>query len=71
MPYKDAERQREYMRAWRETHPERVRAYQRSAVLQSAVSRGRFPSLSSVERHLFSEEELLRVVACVVQRCAG
>ena len=63
MPYRDREQQRAYMRAWRATHPERLRCHRRAEVLQSAFQRGRLPSARVVERHGFTREELRPLVS--------
>ena len=67
MPYADPERQREYMRTWRKTHPEQLKGYQRASVLQSAVTKRRFPSASSVKHHSLTKEELIHIVTCMVE----
>ena len=65
MPYKDLQRQREYMQTWRGAHPERIRAYQRAAVLRSAITKRRFPAMRSLNRHSLTTQELMDVVVSV------
>ena len=66
MPYRDPERQREYMKEWRVANAQRVASYQRAAVLSSAMKGCRFPTPKSVQRHGLTEEELVRVVASML-----
>ena len=66
MPYRDPEKQCAYMKTWRAANTQRVGGYRRAAVLDSALSKHRFPSLRSIERHRLTEEELMRIVAGVV-----
>ena len=57
------------MKAWRATNPQKIGAYQRAAVLESALRMRRFPTRRSIERHSLTEDELMRVVASVVRTC--
>ena len=49
MPYADAEKQREAVRAWREAHPERVREHRKKSMVKKAAKERRLPGISSIE----------------------
>ena len=59
------------MIAWRAKNAPKVDAYQRTAILESALCKGRFPTPRSIARHGLTEEEITRVVASVMRTCAS
>ena len=67
MPFKDPGRKREYMREWRATNRHRVEEYHRTALLNAALRKNRFPTARSVTRYALTEEELQRVLSSVVR----
>ena len=66
MPYADAEKQREAVRAWREAHPERVREHRKRSMVKKAAKERRLPRLSSIEHHSLTDEEVMQLVKRVL-----
>ena len=66
MPYADAEKQREAVRAWRKAHPERVREHRKKSMVKRAATERRLPRLSSIEHHSLTDEEVTQLVKRVL-----
>ena len=66
MPYADAEKQREAVRAWREAHPERVREHRKKSMVKKAAKERQLPRLSSIEHHSLTDEEVMQLVKRVL-----
>ena len=66
MPYADAEKQREAVRAWRKAHPERVREHRKKSMVKRAAMERRLPRLSSIEHHSLTDEEVTQLVKRVL-----
>ena len=68
MPYRDAEEQKAYMRAWRAEHADQVRAYRREEILKKSLLNARVPSRRTIETHKLTTEEIRPIVTRVLQR---
>ena len=62
MPYRDASRQREAVRMWRATHPEKVQQYKKESAIKRAVSERKLPSANSIQHHRMSRDEVVQIV---------
>tara|TARA_B100000795_G_scaffold75206_1_gene53429 strand:- start:79 stop:309 length:231 start_codon:yes stop_codon:yes gene_type:complete len=66
MPYADIERQREAVRQWQESHPEKMKAYRKTMFMKRAIDKRRFPQPSSIQRHALTEAEVMQLVEGVL-----
>lgn len=61
MPF-TGEVKRMYNRKYVETHPDKLRAMRRSAILRRAMRSGRLPTTHSIRVHGISDEELVYIM---------
>jgi ferric-dicitrate binding protein FerR (iron transport regulator) len=66
MPYADPERQREAVRQWQESHPEKLKAYRKTMFMKRAIEKRRFPQPSSIQQHAITEDEVIQLVEGVL-----
>ena len=66
MAYRDPQRAKEAVRAWRQANPDKVRQQRRAAMLKRAVGKRRFPRLSSITQHKLSDDEVLCIIHAVM-----
>ena len=66
MPYADIARQREAVRQWQESHPEKLKAYRKTMFMKRAIEKCRFPQPSSIQRHALTEVEVVQLVEGVL-----
>ena len=68
MPYADIarRRQREAVRQWQESHPEKLKAYRKTMFMKRAIEKRRFPQPSSIQQHAITEDEVIQLVENVL-----
>ena len=66
MPYADPERQREAVRQWQESHPEKLKAYRKTMFMRNAIAKHRFPQPRSIQQHGLTDAEVIQLVENVL-----
>jgi hypothetical protein len=66
MTYRDPQRGRDAVQAWRKANPERVKHQRKIALIERAIRERRLPRLQSIEKHGLSDEDVLRIVSAVM-----
>ena len=66
MPYADSARQREAVKVWQESHPEKLKAYRKTMFMRNAIAKHRFPQPRSIQQHGLTDAEVIHLVENVL-----
>ena len=51
MPYADPERQREEVKVWQQSHPEKLKAYRKKMFMRNSIAKHHFPKPRSIHMY--------------------
>ena len=66
MPYADPERQREAVKVWQQSHPEKLKAYRKTMYMRNSIAKHRFPKQRSIQQHGLTDAEVIHLVENVL-----
>ena len=66
MPYADPERQREAVKVWQQSHPEKLKAYRKTMFMRNSIAKHRFPKQRSIQQHGLTDAEVIHLVENVL-----